>query len=96
MAKEGNEIRKTLLSSTGLLVVFFILILVNVIVSYANIRWDATEDHIYSLSGGTKHILSGLSQPVDIQFYYNRSNRNIPDEIKLYATRVREFLSEYE
>ncbi|MBW2097041.1 MAG: GldG family protein, partial [Deltaproteobacteria bacterium] len=96
MAKRGSEFRKTLLSTTGLVAVFLILILINVIVSYANIRWDATEDHIYSLSEGTKHILSELSQPVDIQFYYNRSSRNIPDEIKLYATRVREFLSEYE
>ncbi|MEJ2024744.1 MAG: GldG family protein [Deltaproteobacteria bacterium] len=64
--------------------------------STANIRWDATQDHIYSLSEGTRHILSKLSQPVDIQFYYNRSSKEIPDQIKLYATRVREFLSEYE
>lgn len=96
MAKSGSEISKTLLSTTGLIAVFFILILINVIVSYANFRWDATEDRIYSLSEGTKHILSKLSQPVDIQFYYNRNSMNIPDEMKLYATRVGEFLSEYE
>ena len=95
MAKKGTEIRKTLLSTTGLVAVFFILLLINVIVSYANIRWDATEDHIYSLSDGTKHILSNLSEPVDIQFYYSRSSKNVPDEIKLYSTRVREFLAEY-
>jgi len=96
MARSGSEIKRTLLSTTGLVVIFFILILINVIVSYANIRWDATDDNIYSLSEGTKHILGDLKQPVDIQFFYNGSSRNIPDEIKLYATRVREFLSEYE
>ncbi len=96
MAKGGSDIRKFILSTGGLVVVFFILILVNVIVSRANIRWDATQDHIYSLSEGTRHILSKLSQPVDIQFYYNRSSKEVPDQIKLYAARVREFLSEYE
>jgi ABC-type uncharacterized transport system involved in gliding motility auxiliary subunit len=96
MAKTGSDIKKTLLSTTGLLAVFCILILINVIVSYANIRWDATEGHVYSLSKGTKHILTNLTQPVDIQFYYSRSNRDVPDEIKLYAARVGEFLSEYE
>ena len=96
MAWKGSEIKRTLLSTTGLVVIFFILILINVLASYANIRWDATQGHIYSLSGGTKHILADLTQPVDIQFYYNKSSRNIPDEIKLYAARVRDFLSEYE
>jgi len=96
MAKGGSDIRKFFLSTGGLVAVFFILILINVIVSRANVRWDATQGHIYSLSEGTKHILSKLSQPVDIQFYYNRSSKEVPDQIKLYATRVREFLSEYE
>jgi gliding motility-associatede transport system auxiliary component len=91
-----SEITRTLLSTTGLIVVFFILVFVNVLVSYANIRWDATQDKIYSLSEGTKHILGDMKQPVEIQFYYNRSSSEVPDQIKLYATRVREFLSEYE
>jgi len=96
MGRRVSEIKGRLLSATGLVVVFFILILINVIVSYANVRWDATEDHMYSLSEGTKHILSDLTQPVDIQFYYSRSNKNIPNEMKIYATRVRDFLTEYE
>ncbi|MFZ0451454.1 MAG: Gldg family protein [Desulfatiglandaceae bacterium] len=91
-----SESTRTLLSSTGLIVVFFILVFINVFVSYANIRWDATQDKIYSLSEGTKHILGDLKQPVEIQFYYNRSSSEVPGQIKLYATRVREFLSEYE
>jgi gliding motility-associatede transport system auxiliary component len=96
MAGTKREIMRTLLSTTGLVITFLILILINVFVSYANIRWDATQDKIYSLSEGTKHILGNLKQPVEIQFYYNRSSSDVPDEIKLYATRVREFLSEYE
>jgi len=94
--KQGYDLKKTLISATGLVVLFVILILMNVIFSYANIRWDATEDGIYSLSEGTKNILSDLTQPVTIKFFYSRSNRNLPANFKLYAKRVREFLSEFE
>jgi ABC-type uncharacterized transport system involved in gliding motility auxiliary subunit len=95
-SKKGYDLKKTLVSTTGVLVLFFILILVNVIFSYACIRWDATEDKIYSLSQGTKKILSGLAEPVTVKFFYSRSNQNLSTNIKLYAKRVREFLSEYE
>jgi ABC-type uncharacterized transport system involved in gliding motility auxiliary subunit len=80
----------------GLVVLLVILILINVILSYANIRWDVTQDKIYSLSSGTENILSNLTEPVTIKFFYSKSNRNFPSGLKLYAKRVREFLSEYE
>lgn len=94
--KEGYDLKKTLVSTTGLVVLLCILILINVIFSYASIRWDATEDNIYSLSEGTRKIVSNLSEPVTIKFFYSRSNRNLPTNLKLYAKRVREFLAEYE
>ena len=62
--KKGPDFQKTLVSATGLVVLLAILIPINVILSYANIRWDATEDKIYSLSKGTKNILSDLTQTV--------------------------------
>ena len=94
--KKGYDFKKTLVSTTGLVVLFFILIVINVIFSYASIRWDATEDKVYSLAEGTKKILSELAEPVTIKFFYSRSHRNLPQNLKLYAKRVREFLSEYE
>ncbi|MBW2204922.1 MAG: GldG family protein [Deltaproteobacteria bacterium] len=96
MAKgKGYDYKKTLLSVTGLVALFLILIFVNIIVSYANIRWDVTEDNNYSLSDGTKNILSSLSEPVTIKFFYSQSNPDIPANIKIYAKEVRDFLSEY-
>ena len=96
MAKgKGYDYKKTLLSVTGLVALFLILIFVNIIVSYANIRWDVTEDNSYSLSDGTKNILSSLSEPVTIKFFYSQSNPDIPANIKIYAKEVKDFLSEY-
>ncbi len=91
-----KEVSKKLSSIVGLCVVFIIVILINVLLSFANVRWDATENNIYSLSEGTRKILDHISVPVTIKFFYSKTNKNLPNELKLYATRVREFLAEYE
>ena len=96
VGKSGYDYRKTLLSVSGLVVLLVILILLNVIFSHANIRWDTTEDKIYSLSAGSQKVLEGMELPVTIKFFYSRSNRNFPNNLKIYAKRVREFLTEYE
>ncbi len=88
--------QRTFLSVAGLLILLVILILANIIVSYANIRWDVTEDRIYSLSQGTKNILTSVKSPVAIKFFFSRSNPDIPASIELYAKRIQDFLSEYE
>ena len=97
MARKQDQLsRKTILSSTGVLVLVVLLVLVNAIFSNADFRWDTTEDKTYSLSGGTKNILANLSHPVNIKFYFSRSNPEMPVEFKLFAKRVWEFLLEYE
>ena len=93
---KGAEIKKTIVSITGLGVLLVILVMINVIFSYANLRWDATEDRIYSLSEGTKNILSNLEEPVTINFFYSKSSRDFPANLKLYARRVGDMLTEYE
>jgi ABC-type uncharacterized transport system involved in gliding motility auxiliary subunit len=95
-AQMGHDFKKVLISTTGLLVLLVIVVLLNVIFSYANIRWDTTEDKIYTLSGGTKSILSNMEQPVVVKFFYNATSRNMPANLKLYSRRVTDFLSEYE
>ena len=94
--RQGTFFKKALLSVTGLIALFLILVLVNIVASYANVRWDATEDKSYSLSKGTRTILGSMTQPVTAKFFYSRSNPHIPAHIKLYARRVKDFLTEYE
>ncbi len=92
----GYDTKKMIYSAIGLLLLFFIIVFINVIMSYANLRWDLTEDRIYSLSKGTRHIISTIKTPVTIKFFYSRSNPHVPTYIKLFAKRVQEFLEEYE
>ncbi len=92
----GYDKKRLVYSVVGLVVLFFIILFANIIISYANLRWDLTEDKLYSLSDGTKHILSRIKTPVTIKFFYNKSNPHVPTYLKLYAKRVQEFLEEYE
>ena len=53
---------------------------------------DLTQDRLYTLSDGTKNILRGLKEPVNLYlFFSDRTATPIPD-IKNYGTRVRELL----
>ena len=53
---------------------------------------DLTKDRLFTLSDGTKNILRGLKEPVNLYlFFSDRTATPIPD-IKNYGTRVRELL----
>ena len=87
---------KSFFSLGGLLLVLIILVLINVIFSRVNVRWDATKDKLYSLSNGTKEILSNLKYDTVIKVFYTRDDTHTPTHIKNYAKRMMDFLSEYE
>ena len=70
MGKNRSSSRqKTFLSITGLIILLLILVLVNILASYANLRWDVTEEGVYSLSQGTKNILASIKTPVVIKSF---------------------------
>ncbi len=94
--KKGTAISGSLFSAGGVILVLFILIFVNLIFSQVTVRWDATADDLYSLSEGTREILSDLDREVTIKVFYSRDAVNLPVHIKTYARRLLDFLSEYE
>ncbi len=95
MSENKKSFKKPLFSIGGLVVIFVIVILVNVLFARVNLRVDATEDNLYSLSEGTKEILDNLKQDVTIKLFYSRSHEDLPPNLKTYAGRVLDFLSEY-
>ena len=88
--------KSVILAILGVCIFLVILIFANILVARLNLRWDFTEEKIFSLSEGSKKILSNINEPVNIKFFYSGSNKKMPVGIKLYARRVRDFLSEYE
>ena len=85
------------LSSTWSSVVLLLicLVAVNLMAHFFPLRYDLTEERLYTISEGSRKILAGLTDPVRINFYYSRSNSELPTNLKIYAQRVQELLEEY-
>ena len=71
------------------------LVLVNYLASSIPFRLDLTAEKIYTLSPGTKTLLSRIEEPIELDFYFSRSSRTLPIGLKNYAERVREMLGQY-
>ena len=87
------------------LAVFFVLVIVfcaNTFMqkAFKRAKIDVTEQKIYSLSDGTKHILAKLNQPITLKLYYAKTAAlKGPDQIRffnIYYEFVKSLLDEYE
>jgi ABC-type uncharacterized transport system involved in gliding motility auxiliary subunit len=96
MAAKKQTVQKTLFSAGGVLLLLVILILVNVVFARVVVRYDATADDLYSLSDGTRQILTELTMPVTIKVFYTDDLPNLPNNLKAFAGRALDFLKEYE
>jgi len=60
---------KFLFSGMGLLsVAATLLIVVGLISALPSVRIDLTEDELFSLADGTRNIVSGLEEPIELIF----------------------------
>lgn len=87
---------RALMSAGGLALVLVILVLFNLLLGQVSLRWDLTEDNIYSLSDGSRKILSDLEREVTLQIYYSEDATQAPMRLKTYARRAIDFIREYE
>ena len=86
---------KFLFSGTGLLTVAVaLLVSVGLISALPSIRIDLTEDDLFSLADGTRNIVSGLGEPIELLFFYSESATEDQPQIRSYGTRVQELLRE--
>lgn len=86
---------KFLFSGTGLLsVAVSLLIAVGLISALPSVRTDLTEDELFSLADGTRNIVSGLEEPIELIFFYSESATEDQPQIRSYGTRVQELLRE--
>jgi ABC-type uncharacterized transport system involved in gliding motility auxiliary subunit len=84
-----------LYSSLGVAAMFGIIVIVNALASGFNQRVDLTAERAYTLSAGTRAILSKLDTPVQIRFYSTRGDSRMPVFLKTYAQRVEDLLGEF-
>ena len=90
--------RRNLTSGTGLVIAVVLFLAVNIIsnIAFKSIRFDLTENKLYTLSQGTRNILAGLDEPITLRLYLSKKlASNFPD-INSYSVRVKELLEQYQ
>jgi ABC-type uncharacterized transport system involved in gliding motility auxiliary subunit len=84
-------------SLAGVAGVLAVLVGINVLAEtrLANVQYDATAQHIYTLSPGTKAILAGLKEPITLRFYFSSGLGSKIAAFGAQADRVREMLRQF-
>lgn len=79
----------------ALIAVFLVAILLNNLL-FKGVSVDLTENKVYSLSSGTKDILSELEEPVNLYFFFSDDASKGMTAIRNYAVQVETLLKKYE
>ncbi|HYM32876.1 MAG TPA: Gldg family protein [Candidatus Cybelea sp.] len=58
-------------------------------------RLDLTQDRLFTLSDGSRHVLKGLGEPIQLRFFFSEKLAAQAPQLKTYGARVRELLEEY-
>jgi ABC-type uncharacterized transport system involved in gliding motility auxiliary subunit len=84
--------------SAGILVLLAILFVTLTILSSVflkGMRFDLTENNLYTLNDGTLNILENMDEPVDLQLYFSEDvSRELP-QFRSYARWAGEMLEEF-
>jgi ABC-type uncharacterized transport system involved in gliding motility auxiliary subunit len=84
-------------SVAGVAGVLAVLVGINVVAEtrLATVQYDATAEHIYTLSPGTRKILAGLKEPITLRFYFSSGLGAKIASFGAQADRVREMLRQF-
>lgn len=91
---DTEQTRRKVAAETGLylLVLVAIAVVVNVLASGANVRWDATKNERYTLSQGSGRLVQSLKEPIQIDAYVTRGLA----KLEVYVSDLTSLLKEYE
>lgn len=92
---------KQFVTTLSALVVIAIVVVVNFIVGGSSIgnflRFDLTQDKLYTLSQGSRNIIDRLDtdKPVTVRFYASSDDRVMPPMLRNYARSIEDLLNEF-
>jgi ABC-type uncharacterized transport system involved in gliding motility auxiliary subunit len=91
---QNKGLQTFLYSTAGVVALALILVALNYIFSPVRARVDLTEGKVFTLSEGTRAILTKLESPVKIRYYYTQGEAT-PVGLRTYAQRVEDLLNEF-
>ena len=74
-----------------------LLLCINLISSvlFKNVKADLTADHLFTISSGTKSVLSKIDEPINVRVYYTRKLGEVAPLYGKYFERVKALLEQY-
>lgn len=91
----ANKSNRRTTAIVGLVAVFVIALIVNFVVGKFGIRADLTEYKTFTLSDGTKNILTELDTPVEVRYYVTDDAKVMSPGERSRARRVEDMLTSF-
>jgi ABC-type uncharacterized transport system involved in gliding motility auxiliary subunit len=91
----GKSAQSIAFSTIGIVIALGLAVAINIIATKIRVRVDMTEDKVFTLSDGSKDVMTNISSPVILRFYCTRGQSEVPPHIKNFARRVEDLLEEY-
>ncbi len=97
LAKRVSGISRRNLAWWSLALGAIILLSVNLIsgIGLRNWKSDLTEDQLFTISDGTREVLSAIDEPINVRLYYSRRLGEVAPEQSRYFQRVRALFEQY-
>ena len=84
-----------LYSAAGLAALAVLLVAFNFLASTVALRADLTDGKLYTLSDGTRKILTKLDAPVKVRLYISQGETAMPVQLRSFAQRVEDVVREF-
>jgi ABC-type uncharacterized transport system involved in gliding motility auxiliary subunit len=89
-------LKRNLIPAASIVLLLVGLVAVNVLAALWPLRLDITQNQLFTLTDGTRHILANIKDPVTIKLYVPDSVPDAPVNVKTFARRTRDLLQEYQ
>ena len=98
MAHQPKMFDRNRLGAIGIVLAILLFFTINILAGtlLKSTRLDLTEDHLFTLSAGTKQVMSTMEEPVDLRLYYSHRLDEVGPYFNAHARRVEELLGEYQ
>ena len=90
-----QEQRRVGLISLGLLALIFVAAIMASNTLLRGVRIDLTENNLYTISDGTRELLSSINEPINLYLFFSDEETADLPYLRGYANRVRETLEEF-
>jgi ABC-type uncharacterized transport system involved in gliding motility auxiliary subunit len=98
MPEKSKMLDRNRLGAIGIALAVVLFFAINILSGalLKSTRLDLTADKLFTLSTGTKQVLSTMEEPVDLRLYYSSRLDELGPYFSAHAQRIEELLGEYQ